>query len=55
VDQIGLILTGAPLDSTTRTTVLNFIANNVSSTDYYGQVSAAIHLIGTSPRGATQE
>lgn len=55
LDQISVLMNGAPLDSTTKSTIQNFIANNVSSTDSFGQVSAALHLVATSPRGATQE
>jgi hypothetical protein len=55
VSRIYLLMNGAPIDSGTKATVLGFISGNVLSTDYNGQINAALHLISTSPRGATQE
>jgi len=55
VSQVYTLMNGAPIDNTTKSTILNFISSSVSPTDVYGQVSAALHLIATSPRGASQQ
>jgi hypothetical protein len=55
VDRVGYTLTGAPLDSATKSTILNFINSNVAANDYNGQVNAAIQLLVTSPQLAAQK
>jgi hypothetical protein len=54
IDQVGMLLTGAPLDPKMKRTVQTFIMTKVGATDYLNQVKAAVHLISTSPQAAAQ-
>jgi uncharacterized protein (DUF1800 family) len=55
LDQVGLLLMGAPLDSTLKGRIHTFITGSLSNTDYLGQTKAAVHLIATSPQCAIQK
>lgn len=55
LDQVGLLLTGAPLDPNVKSRVQLFIASNISPTDYLTQAKAAVHLIATASQTAVQK
>lgn len=63
VDNLANLLVGAPLDTSTRTTIINFVANNTNfplgspttGTQRRDRVRAIIHLIITSAEYAVQK
>jgi uncharacterized protein (DUF1800 family) len=54
IDQVGVLLMGAPVNGAMKRTVQNFIVQKISPTNYIEQVKAAVHLIGTSAQAAAQ-
>jgi hypothetical protein len=54
IDQVGVLLMGAPLNGTMKRTVQNFIVQKINPNSYIEQVKAAVHLIGTSAQTAAQ-
>jgi uncharacterized protein (DUF1800 family) len=54
IDEVGMLLIGAPLEPKMKRTVQTFILTKIGATDYLNQVKAAVHLISTSPQAAAQ-
>jgi uncharacterized protein (DUF1800 family) len=54
IDQVGLLLNGAPLDSAVKSRIQTYIGT-LSPTDYLGQARAAVHLVSTSTQAAVQK
>jgi hypothetical protein len=55
VGQVGLLLMGAPMDSTMQTDITNYITSNVTATNYLGQVQAAVYLVASSSQCSVQK